>query len=339
MSTYETDMAKRERSRELNQKIISGLMSDSPAIVKQAAENTTAFTRKMLMENSFTHRFLPAETLLPEDITEDINEIKPYKMVPLEPNSRGAVTVQFGTTPNTMIFDSESYRVYINRIVSPRLTMDTMQLMRYRYDIREVLMDKQTKYIELEKDRRFLDGIHFALKTTMSLGALGNHQRTPTQIRHFPSGMTRENLVDGKGIMRTTNAHLNPVAALCNEKTWNEFAKLYPDEIGENTAEDIMLNGMGERRFLGLDWVVSIKHELIPDGFVYYFASPDYLGKHYVVEDLTMWVKHEAYMLSAFQWTAAGAAIGNISGLALADFSPTGLSDGGIAINQNNFSA
>jgi hypothetical protein len=332
MSIYETNSARTERDRELNQKIISGLMSDSPSLVKQAAENTTAFTRKMLMENSFTHRFLPAEPLLPEDITEDINEIKPYKMVPLEPNSRGAVTVQFGTTPNTMIFDSESYRVYINRIVSPRLTMDTMQLMRYRYDIREVLMDKQTKYIELEKDRRFLDGIHFALQTTLTLGALGNGQRTPTQIKRFEGGMTRENLFDGKMIMASTNAHLHPVATLCNEKTWNEFGKLYPDEIGENTAEDIILNGMTERRFLGMDWVVSIKHELIPDGFVYYFASPDYLGKHYVVEDLTMWVKHEAYMLSAFQWTAAGAGIGNISGIALADFNPTGLSDGGSGI-------
>lgn len=334
MNTDYTNEANIERQQALSRRLADSFTSGSPAMCKQASDIATAFTRKMLTEKSFMHRILPAEESTPEEITPDANERFPYRLVPLEANTRGAVTVQFGTIPNTAAFDSEYYKVPFNRIISPRLTLDTAQLLRYRYDIRQVLLDKQTKYIEIEKDRRFLDAVGYALKLTCQIGALGNGSATPSQIRQFSSGMTRENVVDAINIMQGTPAHLMPTCALCNVKTYSEFAKYYDHEMGGGTtAEDIILNGIGERRFFGLNWITSIKHELIPDGYVYFFASPEYLGKHYVMEDLTMWVDHEAYMLTTFQWTMAGAAIGNISGLALADFNPTGLSDGGTAVN------
>lgn len=327
-------LANQERSRELSQRLMEGFTGGSSTMKKQAEDLTNAFTREMLMENSFMHKILPAEELAPTDLTEDINERKPYKLVPMEPRSRGAITVQFATVPNTMNFDSRYYRVPFNRIISPRLTMDTMELMRYRYDIRQVLLDKQTKYIELEKDRRFLAAVNDALVLTQTLGSIGNAYEGQTgdapQLRTYNSGLVRENIVDAVMMMSETAAHLMPKCALCNIKTYSEFAKWYREEMGGgNTAEDIILNGMGERQFLGLNWITSIKHELLPNGFVYFFAPEDYLGKHYIMEDLTMWVDHQAYLLTTFQWTMSGAAIGNISGLALADFTPGTLSDGG----------
>lgn len=329
--------AKKARSMELSRALTDSFLSGSPALCKEAADQTGAFTRTKLTENSFAHKILPAEDLQPSELTEDINERKPYKIVPLEPNSRGAVTVQFGTPANSMFFDSQYYRVNFNRIVSPRLSMDTVELMRYRYDIREVLIDQQTKFIEMEKDRKFLDGTHYALSMTETMGALGNGLKTPSQMRRFASGLTREAFVDSIQIMQSTNAHVPPACALCNTKTYNEFAKWTDHDMGGDTiAEDIIMNGIGERSFMGLNWIVSIKHELIPDGMIYYFATPDFLGKHYVLEDLTLWVKHEAFTLTTFQWTCAGAAIGNISGLALADFNPYGLSDGGTPISFGN---
>lgn len=325
---------KKEANAELSRRLIDSFTSEAPHMRKQAQELVQDYTRTMLMENSFMHRILPAEPIQASELSEDINERKPFKLVDLEPNSRGAVTVQFGTIPNTMYFDGDKYKVSFNRILSPRITMDVAELLRYRYDIRQVLVDKQTKYIEFEKDRRFLDSVNYALVLTDKLGAMGNGLTTPRQMRSFPDGLTRESLVDAVQIMQSTNAHIAPSCALCNTKTFSEFAKWQFEEMGGGTeAADIIMNGLGSRRFMNLEWIVSIKHELIPDGYVYFFSSPDYLGKHYVLEDLTMWVKNEAFMLTSFQWTCAGAAIGNISGLAFANFNPTGLSDGGSPIN------
>lgn len=330
---YTTKEAMQERRAELSRNLVDSFTSNSPAMQKRAEDLTNAFTRKMLMENSFMHKILPAEPLQPSELTEDINERKPYKLVPLEPNSRGACTVQFGSVPNSFYFDVEYYKVPINRIITHRLTMDIMELMRHRYDIRQVLVDKQTKYIEVEKDRRFLDAVNYALLMTETVGALGNGTASPSQMREFSEGLTREALVDASMIMQSTPAHCYPTCALCNIRTYSEFAKWYDYEMGGgSTSEDIITNGMGERNFYNINWISSIKHELLPDGFVYFFSSPDYLGKHYVVEDLQMWVKSEAYMLTTFQWMASGAAIGNVSGLALAVFNPNGLSDGGTPI-------
>lgn len=335
MDTYEM-AAKKERSMALSQRLVEDFTSKSPTLIKNATDSTNTFTRKTLMENSWTHKILPAESITPSEFTEDINERWPYKLVPMEPASRGAMTVQFGTVPNTMYFDSEYYRVCFNRILSPRLTLDVAELLRYRYDIRQIIVDKHTKYIELEKDRRFLDAVNAALKLTTELGALGNSRPTPSQVRRFDSGLTRDNLVDAVQIMQSTQAHIPPSCCLCNTKTYSEFAKWQHDEMGGSSiTEDIIMNGIGERNWMGLNWIVSIKHEILPDGFVYFFANPDYLGKHYVVEDLTMWVEQQAYMLTTFQWTMSGAAIGNLSGIAMADFNPTGISDGGTNIVFN----
>ena len=330
MDNY-TLAARKEREMALSRNLIDGFLSKEASSVKKATETTNAFTRKTLMENSWMHKILPAEPISPSEFTEDINERFPYKLVPLEPTSRGAMTVQFGTVPNTMYFDAEYYRVPFNRILSPRLTLDVAELLRYRYDIRQVILDKHTKFIELEKDRRFIQAVTEALRMTETMGALGNRRPTPSQIRAFDSGLTRDNLVDAVQIMQSTQAHIPASCALCNTKTYSEFAKWQHDEMGGGSiAEDIILNGIGERNWLGLNWVVSIKHEILPDGFVYFFANPDYLGKHYIVEDLTMWVEQQAYMLTTFQWTMSGAAIGNLSGIAMADFNPTGISSGGV---------
>ena len=52
----------------------------------------------------------------------------------------------------------------------------------------------------------------------------------------------------------------------------------------------------------------------------YMFADPKFIGKHYTLEDTTMYIRREAYMLEFFAYETNGASIGHTSGLARADF-------------------
>ena len=54
---------------------------------------------------------------------------------------------------------------------------------------------------------------------------------------------------------------------------------------------------------------------------MYHFADPKFIGKSYVLEDTTMYIRREAYMIEFFAYETLGGTIGHSSGLARADFS------------------
>jgi hypothetical protein len=86
------------------------------------------------------------------------------------------------------------------------------------------------------------------------------------------------------------------------------------------TSQDIVKNGMAEETWLSKTWVVTIKRDLVPDDTVYMFADPKFIGKSFLLEDTTMFIKREAFMIEFFAYETTGGAIGHVGGLARADF-------------------
>ena len=70
--------------------------------------------------------------------------------------------------------------------------------------------------------------------------------------------------------------------------------------------------------------IVTIKRNLVPDSTFFFFAEPKFLGKFYVLEDTTMAIERKFYFLEFFAYEEIGSAIGNVAGIARADFVGTG---------------
>ena len=94
------------------------------------------------------------------------------------------------------------------------------------------------------------------------------------------------------------------------------------DEMGGDFSEDIIRNGWAEANFMGARWIITIKRgaALVPDDSIFMFADPKFIGKSYLLEDTTMYIRREAYMLEFFAYQTAGGSIGHSGGLARADF-------------------
>jgi hypothetical protein len=67
-------------------------------------------------------------------------------------------------------------------------------------------------------------------------------------------------------------------------------------------------------------WIITIKRDLIPDDSITMFSDPKFLGKNYVFEDVTMFVKREGPMIEFFMYQTAGGSFGHSGGVARADF-------------------
>ncbi len=115
-------------------------------------------------------------------------------------------------------------------------------------------------------------------------------------------------------------SHLEAHTALINNVTIKEVEKWGRDEMGGDFSQDVVKNGWAEAHFMNMDWIITIKRGLVPDDTMFMFSDPKFMGKSYLLEDTTMYIRREAYMLEFFAYQTMGGSIGHAGGLARADF-------------------
>ena len=300
--------------RESNQRLLDAL--DTPGHEKRAADSVNAFTRTKMREDGFYRRILPATPIGNDELDRQVDTDKPVKVVDKEPNSPAAISIAFATLPQNLYIRGPRYRVMFDRIVTPRFTKDVDELRTWIMDIRQVLSDNAIKDMLAEEDSKFIRAINTAI--------VGPGLVVPTsgvvQYEVIAGGITRDTLEDAMKIMPNTPSSLEVHTILINHITIKDVCKFGRNEMGGDLSQDIMKNGWTLQEFMGKTWVITIKKGLVPTNTMYMFSDPKFIGKSYVLEDTTMYIRREAFMLEFFAYETMGGTIGFTSGLARADF-------------------
>lgn len=289
----------------------------NPGMYKYSQEALFDFTRTIAREEGIHRNYMPLLPVSPSDLTILPDTDKPCLVIDKEPSSPAAVSIPFAGVPIRWFLRGDRYVVQFDRKHTPMFQKDVAELMTYRFDIRQVLFDNALKDLLYEEDRAFLTAIYAAL--------IGPNNVVPwsgvPQWRTINGGLTRDTWQAGLSIMPSTPSHLEPSVLLLNNITIREFAKWGRDEIGGDFTEQLLLNGWGKDITLdGKKVLVTIKRSLVPDNRVIYLADPRAVGKFCALEDITLHVKRELWMIEFMGWEVVGGAIGHTGGLAIADF-------------------
>lgn len=302
------------KTRERNQLLLSYL--ETPGLEKKAVDAVNNFTRTTMREDSFQRKIMEPVTITNDELDRQVDTDKPVKVIDKEPGSPAAISVPFANLPINIYIKAPRYRVLFDRILTPRFTKDVDELRTYVMDIRQVLSDNALKDMLAEEDSKFLAAVNTAIGSKDA-----THPLAQTALyQGISGGITRETVVDSLKIMNRTPFRLESHTCLTNFVTWKEFMKWGRDEMGGDLSQDVIKNGMTEEEFLGKRWIVTIKRDLVPDDTVYMFADPKFIGKNFLLEDTTMFIKREAFMLEFFAYQTIGGAIGHVGGLARVDF-------------------
>jgi len=283
---------------------------------KTAQDAVNEYIRVRMREDGFTRRILPPVQITNDELDRQVDTDKPVKIVDKEPQSPAAISVPFATLPMNRYIKGPRFRVMFDRIMTPRFTKDIDELRTYDMDIRQILSDNSIKDMLAEEDGKFIATVNSILG---SQGATVPETGT-VQWRSIAGGITRDTLAEAMKILPQTPNHLNPATALVNNVTIWDIVKFGRDETGGDLSQELLERGFAERELLGIRWIVTIKRDLVPDGTVFYFAEPKFLGKFYVLEDTTMFIDRKAFMLEFFAYESIGAAIANVAAVARADF-------------------
>lgn len=277
--------------------------------VKEAADMVTDFTRIRIRESSFFEKIMPGVKLGNDELTPQLGTDKNVKLVEREPNSPAAITIPLGAQPIQYYFRGDRYPVYFDRIATSKFNKDISELRTYGMDIRQVISDNAILDMDFELDRKMLAAAQSIV------GAQGSTVPETGIVQNLlivdPAGISRDSLFEMKKVLPRTFARLDGVTILVNNITINDVAKFDRLEAGGDLAETLLTDGFQQKRLLGCNWIVTNKHELIPEGVFWIFASPEFIGKSFVLDDTTMYVEKKAFNLEFFAYCERGATIGN----------------------------
>lgn len=307
-------MATMSETRLLNETLFEQL--STPGLEKRAADAVNEFTRTKMREDGFYRRIIPPLQISNDELDRQVDTDKPVKVVDKEPDSPAAISIPFANLPINVYIRGPRYRVLFDRIVTPRFTKDVDELRTWVMDIRQVLSDNAIKDMLAEEDSKFLTAVNACL--------VGQDATVPVsgvaQWQSISGGITRETMQDAFKIMPKTPSHLEVHSVLINNVTIREILKWGRDEMGGDFSQDLVKNGWSEQEFMNARFIITIKRDLVADDTIFMFADPKFIGKSFLLEDTTMYIKREAFMLEFFAYETTGGSIGHTGGLARADF-------------------
>lgn len=304
-----------EEAREVNAALLEKIASTDPSQQKEAADLVTDFTRWRYREEGWLPKILSPIPVSNDQLTRSVHTDRNVIVIDLEPESPAAMMVGYNDWPEGHLILGRRYEAAFHRWQTPRFMVDTSLLRTYHMDVRTILSDNALKDLMAAEDgglKAAVDAILVAPDTVLPTSGVAQWQTF--------SELSRDSLMDSAKILRTTPSRLYPAVWVVNDVTIFDIMKFGRTEAGGDVSQDFFLKGFTQVELMGIPIIITNKHTLVPTGTIYQFAEQKALGKHFVLQDVTMYIRHEAYNLEFFSYKESCAVVGNVNAVARADF-------------------
>jgi hypothetical protein len=285
-------------------------------LVKASSAGTQTL-RTQLREEGFFRKIIPMTPITNGELDRSLDHDRPVKILDKEPNSKGAVTLPFNASSEMQEFYGPKYLVDFFIIKTPKFRKSIHELRTYTQDLRNVITENMLKDIQTEEDANFIDLCDTIVGTPNTadsvIGLIQNH--------NIAGGLTRNTYPTALTYLEKNR--LNNGVTLMNRTTAKEFLKFDRAEIGGDLSEGMFKDGLKaltEAKIFGVPHIWTIKDELVPDNTIYAFTEPNFLGRSYSLQDVTMYVERKEDQITFCASECIGFSIGNVVGVQKINF-------------------
>lgn len=285
---------------------------------KLASAGSTDFIRRNLREDSFCQAILPFEDISDSDLAQSVKTEDPFVIYEMEAAQAMPHVVAFDDTTHQTQFFGDKFILSFFTLATPVWMKNVNKLRTYRMDIKSVLVDNALRDLSRLRDVRFMESVN---EITGIIPGAPSPITGMQQYVQLHGRLDRQNWVSTLNYLPSRTL-LNGVF-LCNHITWSEFARWGRDEMGGDRAQTLITQGNGaydKATMSGIDFIVTLKHDLVPNGKIYQFTTPNYLGKAGVLEKPTMYVKKDKDILSMSCREIIGMTIANTPGVQAVEY-------------------
>jgi hypothetical protein len=284
-------------------------------MLKNASDAGTQMIRRRLRENGFSRAILPYKQVSDSDFAYLPDTELPVIVEEMEPDSPGAKAIPFNDTADTAFYRGNKFVVYFCKITTPEFTKNVDELRTYKNDLRQIVTDNALKDIQTEEDGRFIKEVD-RICAADEAGVVQDYT--------IPGLITRDTYTECLSFLE--DRMLNNGVFLMNRRTAKDILRLDRTEIGGDLAETLFksgLSGLQSAELGGVRHIYTQKRDLVPDGVMYQFTEPNFLGRAYVMQDVTMYVEKKKDILRFSAQEKIGITFANVAGLNKVTFSGT----------------
>lgn len=293
------------------QAFFSAMESADGSLTKQA-EAASMMTRRKLREDAFSPAIIPHEDVTNDKLDYFLDSERIAIIYEMEPDSFGAKTIPFEDTGDSLGYYGDKYLLQFYSNTTPEWTKNVDRLRTYRGDLRSLITDNSLRDLSRRKDVKFMAGVDAIVGSVK--GGMSPYGLEQNVV--YPGRMNRDNWINSTLLLKDRDL-LNGVF-LVNQRTFTEFARWTRNEMGGDMAQDLFMKGnraFEKAQVAGIDFIVTMKHDLVPNGVMYQFTKPNYLGKAGVLQKPTMYVKKDKDILRFSCVEKLGVTIANTAGV------------------------
>ena len=180
--------------------------------------------------------------------------------------------------------------------------------------IMDILERNTVKDIQKIEDTTFMAAVEEAIINSANSGTWGNRSAYSGTLDPSVFVKLFDILEDAGG-----SATANPLQCdtiLMNQQDFNKLLLWQAQYAGDDFATTVTIEGFKFPTIMGRKVITSIKGNLVPPGTVYGFASPEFLGKFYLLGDMRFYIDKVRNIIKWSALETVGMAIGNTQSVA-----------------------
>ncbi len=289
---------------------------DSPEGKEKLASVAKSFVRDKLRENSFARKILPPSVVTKADLQVSVNHDTMVFIDELEPNSK-AMSMTFRGQPTARWVEGSRYEIPFHTVSSEKMEKTEQELLAYRMPITKVIEDNIVKDIQEVEDHRFITHCAAAVAAT-SLSVRGEQATADIAANGANTGfegvLQRGDLVSLFKVLDGTRRRMSKV--LMNEINWDDCLTWTIEDFGDTVQGKVTVDGYTHDKIMGRSIVRTVKTDILPQGDIYGFTAPEYLGKFLILNNTKFYIDKIANLIMFQAWEDIGVGLGNIASIA-----------------------
>lgn len=283
---------------------------ESAAGKEKLAVAGASYVRDRLRETSFAAKILPMQQVTKADLQRSLTHEGLTKIVDIEPQSL-AMALNFTSQPDGRFISAPRFEIPFFTISSERFQKTEQQLQSYEMPITKVIEQNSVKDLQRIQDRTFMT---YAYAAVLAASAL-------------PGGVNKNIQQDGQNNIRAKADIIELLDALDDDELavgtllmtksmFNSWLALPNSEIGSVLNSEIAVDGYKYNTIMGQKLITTVKNNIVYPNEIWCFAQPDFLGKHYVLNNVKFYIDKRANLVEWQSWFDLGMGFGNVRALA-----------------------
>lgn len=309
-------------------------LSDPSARTK-ISQKFGGYIRDRIREAAYVEKIIPSETVDRSQCQVSVNHDSLVKIEFLEPQSR-AMVVTFRGSPDANFIRGEKVEIPFFTIMSDMFQKPEQEFLAYSFPIGKVIEQNSVRDIGEIQDREFTIHCESAVQalqaeanggSVTTLNASSVQAGTAVEFSVVKGELARNASTDDglvRPIQRTDlvrlfntmdGNRLETNTILLTATDHNDLLQWTVEDTGDKVQSETYVNGHKYNMVLGRKYVRTMKTDILRRGNVYSFASPEFLGRFYVLNNVKFYIDKVINMVKFVAWKDVGMSIVNIAGV------------------------